>query len=110
MRQKKTRGQRKRSTYSVELEERTKTEVHLTGRIEYVGENVVMVTMAVDREREPDRRGRVRGGRVGVSGGGGGKGRGGGRRRLFIEEGRLVVEEGRLVVEEGRLVVEGGGY
>ena len=79
-----------------------KTEVHLMRWIECVGETVVVVAMVVDNERERDRRGRVRGGQVGVSGGGG-KGRGGGGRRLFIEEGHLVVEEGRLVVE-------GGGY
>lgn len=42
-----------------------KTEVHFTGRIEYVGENVVMVTMVVDRERVRGGRGRARGGRVG---------------------------------------------
>ena len=44
--------------------------MHLTGRIEIVGENVVMVTMVVDRERVRDRRERARGCRVGVSGGG----------------------------------------
>lgn len=53
--------------------------MHLTGRIEIVGENVVMVTMVVERERVRDRRGRARVGRVGVSGGGekvrGGRGR-----------------------------------
>ena len=79
MRQKKTRGQKKRKYVFCRIGGKDKTEVHFTGRIEIVGENVVMVTMVVDWERVRDRRGRARVGRVGVSGGGE-KGRGGGGR------------------------------
>lgn len=79
MNQKKTRGQKKRKYVFCRIGGKDKTEVHLTGRMEYVRETVVVVAMVVDRERVRDRRGRARVGRVGVSGGGE-KGRGGGGR------------------------------